>query len=85
MSNRSAKFLNKSLYQYLNKNQTMLLPVPMMNILNGGSHANNDLDIQEFMIIPTGAETFSHAVQIGAEIFHTLKSRLKKKTKKKRK
>ena len=74
-----AKFLNKSLYQYLNKNQTMLLPVPMMNILNGGSHANNDLDIQEFMIFPFGASSFSKALQMGTEIFHHLKSVLNNK------
>ena len=66
------------LYNYihrLNDDQvSMSLPVPMMNILNGGEHANNNLDIQEFMIIPTGAETFSQALRSGAEIFHKLKS-----------
>jgi enolase len=55
------------------------MPVPMMNILNGGSHANNTIDIQEFMIFPFGASTFSHALQIGTEIFHKLKSKLHNK------
>jgi enolase len=55
------------------------MPVPMMNILNGGSHANNTVDIQEFMIFPFGASSFSHALRIGTEIFHSLKSELHKK------
>jgi enolase len=71
------------LYSYihrLNNNRgELLLPVPMMNILNGGEHADNNLDIQEFMIIPTGAETFSQALQLGAEVFHKLKSILASK------
>src|SRR5579875_3430204 len=54
-------------------------PVPMMNILNGGAHADNSVDPQEFMIVPYGAETFSEALRWGAEVFHTLKSVLKKR------
>jgi len=55
------------------------MPVPMMNIINGGSHADNNIDIQEFMIFPLGAESFSHSLQIGVEIFHNLKNLLKSK------
>ncbi|MGY8989798.1 MAG: phosphopyruvate hydratase, partial [Flavobacteriales bacterium] len=55
------------------------LPVPMMNILNGGSHADNKIDIQEFMVMPFGAATFSEALRMGTEIFHHLKSALKAK------
>tara|TARA_B100001248_G_scaffold243846_1_gene212426 strand:- start:47 stop:1330 length:1284 start_codon:yes stop_codon:yes gene_type:complete len=55
------------------KEQKYNLPIPFMNILNGGSHANNNVDIQEFMIVPVGAKSFSHAIQIGSEIFHSLK------------
>ena len=62
------------LYSYIGNNKSNLLPMPMMNILNGGSHANNSVDIQEFMIIPFGANTFSEALQMGTEIFHNLKS-----------
>ncbi len=62
------------LYKYLStSDNNYLLPLPMMNILNGGSHADNSVDIQEFMVLPTGANTFSNAVQIGTEIFHNLK------------
>ena len=50
-----------------------VLPVPMMNILNGGSHADNSVDLQEFMIMPAGAESFSHALRMCAEVYHTLK------------
>lgn len=62
-----------SLYRYLNNNQTLPLPVPMMNILNGGAHADNNLDIQEFMILPVGAPTFADALRYGAEVFQHLK------------
>ena len=62
------------LYSYIGNNNSNLLPMPMMNIINGGSHANNSVDIQEFMIIPFGANTFSEALQMGTEIFHNLKS-----------
>ena len=67
------------LYQHLGTTNEFIMPVPMMNILNGGSHANNTVDIQEFMIFPFGASTFSEALRIGTEIFHKLKSELHKK------
>ena len=66
------------LYEYLGKGQGITLPVPMMNIINGGAHANNNLDIQEFMIIPVGAPSFSEALRYGAEIFHSLQNKLVK-------
>ena len=66
------------LYRYFGGAGTMSLPVPMMNIINGGEHANNSLDIQEFMIIPVGAESFREALRCGAEIFHALKKLLDK-------
>lgn len=69
----------KSLYQSLNQGQNMCLPVPMMNILNGGSHADNNVDIQEFMILPVGAPSFSEALRMGVEVFHALKKVLKAK------
>lgn len=62
-----------SLYNYIGGANAKLLPTPMMNILNGGEHADNSVDIQEFMIFPLGAESFSHALQMGAEVFHSLK------------
>ena len=65
------------LYKYVGGVSARVLPVPMMNIINGGAHADNPIDIQEFMILPTGAETFSDAVRMGAEIFHALKKQLK--------
>lgn len=67
----------KSLYEHL-RTDSFSLPVPMMNIINGGAHADNNIDIQEFMIIPVGAPTFSEALRYGAEIFHTLKKLLHK-------
>ncbi|MEK7824981.1 MAG: phosphopyruvate hydratase, partial [Nitrospirota bacterium] len=67
------------LYRYIGGVNAKELPVPMMNIINGGSHANNGLDIQEFMIIPAGANSFSDALRIGTEVFHRLKSILKEK------
>ena len=73
----AAQAYNLPLYRYLGGVNARVLPVPMMNIINGGAHAANNLDIQEFMIIPFGAESFSQAVQMGAEIFHCLKSILK--------
>lgn len=66
------------LYRYLGGAMARVLPVPMMNIVNGGQHADNPIDIQEFMIAPVGAESIADAVRIGAEIFHTLKKNLKK-------
>src|SRR5918997_306460 len=65
------------LYRYLGGVQATLLPVPMMNIVNGGAHADNSVDVQEFMIAPYGAERFSEALRMGAEVFHTLKKVLK--------
>jgi enolase len=61
------------LYRYLGGAGPMALPLPMMNVINGGAHANNTLDIQEFMIMPVGAQTFREALRCGAEVFHTLK------------
>ena len=72
-----AKFLRKPLYEYLNSKNEFLLPAPMMNILNGGSHADNNIDIQEFMVFPFGADSFSEALRMGTEVFHHLKSVLK--------
>lgn len=67
------------LYQYLGGHANYLLPVPMMNIINGGAHADNNLDFQEFMILPVGAPTFSEALRAGTEVFHHLKQLLKSK------
>ena len=67
------------LYEYLHQDEEYIMPVPMMNIINGGSHANNNVDIQEFMICPTGAESFSESLQMGVEIFHNLKKILNSK------
>jgi enolase len=67
------------LYRYFGGSGGMQLPVPMMNVINGGAHADNNLDIQEFMIIPVGAPTFKEAIRYGAEVFHTLKKILHKK------
>jgi enolase len=67
------------LYRYLGGINARYLPIPMMNIINGGAHAANNLDIQEFMIVPIGSKTFAQAVRMGAEIFHSLKKVLKKK------
>ncbi|MFQ6673247.1 MAG: phosphopyruvate hydratase, partial [Fidelibacterota bacterium] len=67
------------LYEYLALNHGNLLPIPMMNILNGGRHADNNVDIQEFMIFPAGAATFAEALQMGTETFHSLKAVLKSK------
>jgi enolase len=67
------------LYQYLGGPGARIMPVPMMNVLNGGAHADNGLDIQEFMIVPAGAGSFGEALRIGAEVFHTLKKLLKDK------
>jgi enolase len=66
------------LYRYVGGPAARILPVPMMNIINGGAHADNPIDFQEFMVMPVGAETFREALRMGAEIFHTLKGALKK-------
>ncbi len=75
----SATALHLPLYRYLGGVNASILPTPMMNILNGGAHADNNVDFQEFMVMPVGAERFSDALRWGAEVFHTLKSVLKKK------
>lgn len=76
VSKAAAQSCGLDLYQYVGGANAHVLPVPMMNILNGGAHADNPIDIQEFMIMPVSAETFSHALQMGAEVFHTLKKEL---------
>ncbi|NQD64344.1 phosphopyruvate hydratase [Bacillus haikouensis] len=75
----AADFFGVELYQYLGGFNSKQLPVPMMNIVNGGEHADNNVDIQEFMIMPVGAPTFKEGLRMGAEIFHSLKSVLKSK------
>ena len=72
-ANAAARALGVPLFQYLNTGEGYQLPVPMMNIINGGSHADNSVDLQEFMIIPVGAPSINEAIRYGAEIFHTLK------------
>ena len=75
----AANYQKLPLYRYLGGAGANTLPVPMMNIINGGAHADNNVDFQEFMIVPVGAARFSEALRMGAEIFHTLKSVLKQK------
>ncbi|MDF2649872.1 phosphopyruvate hydratase [Paenibacillus sp. LMG 31458] len=75
----AADALDVPLYVYLGGFNAKTLPVPMMNIINGGAHADNNVDVQEFMVLPVGAPTFKEALRIGAEIFHSLKSVLKEK------
>ena len=72
-SRAAANYCGLPLFQYLGGENAVLLPVPMMNILNGGSHADNTVDIQEFMVFPFGASTFSQALRMGVEVFHHLK------------
>ncbi len=72
----AADFSAQPLYRYVGGVSARVLPVPMMNIINGGQHADNPIDIQEFMIMPTGAESLTDAVRMGAEVFHTLKAEL---------
>ncbi|KYG90640.1 phosphopyruvate hydratase [[Bacillus] sp. KCTC 13219] len=79
VAHAAANYLDMPLYQYLGGFNAKQLPVPMMNILNGGAHADNNVDIQEFMVMPVGAESFTHALRIGTEIFHSLKAVLKAK------
>ena len=74
----ASMYHNCYIYELLSSKNDFIMPMPMMNVLNGGSHADNNVDIQEFMIVPVGAHSFKHALQMGAEIFHTLKSILKK-------
>jgi enolase len=75
----SAAAFTLPLYRYLGGTEANLLPVPMMNILNGGAHADNNVDFQEFMVMPVGSESFSEALRWGVEVFHTLKGVLKKR------
>ncbi|MDG5471685.1 phosphopyruvate hydratase [Jeotgalibacillus sp. ET6] len=79
VAHAAADYLDMPLYQYLGGFNAKQLPVPMMNIVNGGEHADNNVDIQEFMVMPVGAETFREGLRMGAEIFHALKSVLQGK------
>ncbi|MBS3885683.1 MAG: phosphopyruvate hydratase [Dethiobacter sp.] len=79
VANAAAVSLGLPLYRYLGGANARLLPVPMLNILNGGQHADNNVDIQEFMVLPVGAPTFAEALRVGTEIFHHLKKVLQKK------
>jgi enolase len=74
----ASQAVNQPLYRYIGGVNANMLPIPMMNIINGGSHADNSIDFQEFMIMPVGAKRFSDAIRMGAEVFHHLKSVLKK-------
>ena len=79
VAHAAANLLDLPLYRYLGGAATCTLPVPMLNILNGGKHAANSTDFQEFMVVPAGASSFSHALQIGTEVYHCLKEVLKDK------
>ena len=79
IANASAKYLEIPLYKYIGGVNAKTLPVPMMNIINGGKHADNTVDFQEFMIIPAGAKSFAEALRCGAEVFHSLRNVLHKK------
>jgi len=79
IADAAAQCLNMPLWRYLGGVNAKVLPLPMMNIINGGSHADNNVDLQEFMIMPVGAESFSDALRIGSEVFHNLKKVLKDK------
>ncbi|NBC24227.1 MAG: phosphopyruvate hydratase [Bacteroidetes bacterium] len=74
----ASKVLDRPLYEYIGGVHAHTLPVPMMNILNGGSHADNSIDFQEFMVVPANADSFREALRMGAEVFHSLKAQLKK-------
>ncbi|MFX9634871.1 phosphopyruvate hydratase, partial [Acinetobacter baumannii] len=69
----AAEALGLPLYRYLGGVQAVTLPVPLMNVINGGKHADNRVDFQEFMLGPAGGESFAEALRVGAEVFHTLK------------
>ena len=75
----AAEELGLPLYRYIGGVNAKVLPVPMVNIINGGAHADNLLDIQEFMIVPVGASSFTNGIRMCSEVFHTLKGLLKKK------
>ncbi len=68
----------QEVYEFLGEGKGVTLPIPLMNIVNGGEHADNSLDFQEFMIVPVGAPNVREAIRMGAEVFHTLKKILKK-------
>ncbi|MDP4900086.1 MAG: phosphopyruvate hydratase, partial [Pontimonas sp.] len=74
----AAESSDLALYQYVGGSNAHILPVPMMNVINGGAHADTAVDIQEFMVLPIGAGTFREALQMGAEVYHALKAELKK-------
>jgi enolase len=78
VANAAAQVTGQQLYRYIGGVSANTLPIPMMNIINGGSHADNSIDFQEFMIMPVGAGSFAEAIRMGAEVFHNLKSVLKK-------
>ena len=78
VAHAGAQETGQFLFRYIGGPNAHMLPIPMMNILNGGSHADNSIDFQEFMIMPVGAKTFSEAIRMGAEVFHNLKAVLKK-------
>ncbi len=75
----ASEYISLPLYQYIGGIRARELPVPMMNVINGGAHAQNSLDVQEFMIVPAGADCFKEAIRMGVEVFHTLKGVLKDK------
>ena len=75
----AAGYLGLSLYEYVGGVNAKVLPVPMMNIMNGGAHADNNIDFQEYMVMPVGAESFEEALQMAAQIYHALKGVLKEK------
>jgi len=79
VADAAAQSLSMPLWRYVGGVNAKVMPLPMMNIINGGSHADNNVDLQEFMIMPVGAESFSGALRIGSEVFHNLKSVLKKR------
>ncbi|MGA0848297.1 MAG: phosphopyruvate hydratase, partial [Pontimonas sp.] len=78
LAKAAAESSDLSLYQYVGGSNAHILPVPMMNVINGGAHADTAVDIQEFMVLPIGASSFRQALQMGAEVYHALKSELKK-------
>ena len=77
LSKAVANSMHTPLYRYVGGVNATVLPVPMMNIINGGEHADNPIDVQEFMIMPVGAKNFREALRMGAEVFHALKGKLK--------
>ena len=78
LSRAASQYYHMPLYKYLNSNEEVILPIPLMNIMNGGAHANNGLDFQEYMIVPFAFDKFSDALRAGVEIFYSLKSILNK-------